>query len=288
MNLSKYEILLKVVELGNITKTAEYFGYTQSAVSQVIKSLEDELGVVLLLRSRAGLSLTSEGNELITDIKDIVEAKNTLCKHIEQFQELHRGNLRIGAFHSIAANMLPELIHGFNILYPEIKLELMEGDFTELENHLTTGKIDLAFLSIRDIKNFETIPLKEDPLYAILPKNHPMLNTDKLPLNALINEPIIYLDEGNYNDSNVIWKKLAVRPNIKYTCKEDNTIQAMVEKGLGIAILPESTVLRTSYDIEIKETDPLYSRTLGIAVRDKHQLSFAAKEFIKYSKIHFV
>ena len=65
MNLSKYDILLKVIELGSFTKVADLIGYTQSAVSQVIHSLENELGTVLLLRSRSGISLTTEGEILL-------------------------------------------------------------------------------------------------------------------------------------------------------------------------------------------------------------------------------
>ena len=287
MNLSKYEILVKAIELGSLTKAANYYGYTQSAVSQVVHSLEDELGVILLLRSRAGISLTTEGEALLPYIRDIIHSQQMLVERIDAYHGLHRGSLRIGAYHSVAAHMLAPLMKGFEEQHPKIEFEILEGDFTEIKHHLTTGRIDLAFLAIQSIHTFETITLKQDPLYVLLPLEHPLAESEYFPLDRLAAEPFIYLDEGDDNDSEMIWKATGLRPNIKYYAKEDNTILSMVENGFGIAILPESSIRGSSYGVIAKKTEPMYYRTLGIALRDRRHRTIAVKEFIKYVKESF-
>lgn len=284
MNISKYDILLKTIELGSLTKAADYYGYTQSAVSQVIHSLENDLGVVLLLRSRAGLSLTTEGRDLLPYIHEIVNSQNALSQRIDQFNNLQTGSLKIGTFHTLACNMLPALLKGFQKLYPLITFELIEGDFTELSNHLMTGRIDLAFLAIQGIRNFETIKLKKDPLYVILPPNHALADADVFPIEQLPKEPFIYLNEGNDNDSQLIWRATHTQPDIRYYAREDNTILAMIESGFGISILPESAIVRCPYNVVIKPTDPMYHRTIGIALKDKKHTTIAVREFIRYIK----
>lgn len=199
----------------------------------------------------------------------------------------HCGSLRIGAFHLLEAHILPPLIKGFQEDYPQIEFELLEGDFTELEHQLMTGRIDVAFLAVQSITNFETITLKKDPLYVVLPQGHPLAEEEYFPLDALAAEPFIYLDEGSNNDSQIIWKAIDARPNVKYCSKEDNTVLSLVENGLGIAILPESALKRSPYRVAVKKTQPLYHRSIGIALKDKSHTTIAVMEFIKYVKQSF-
>ena len=147
MNLSKYDILLKAIELGSFTKVADLIGYTQSAVSQVIHSLENELGTVLLLRSRSGISLTTEGEILLPYIQNIINDQHALAEQINQLHGLVQGTIRIGAFHSIGCYILPPLIKGFQELYPNITFEISEGDFTEVEQGLSAGQFDIGLFN---------------------------------------------------------------------------------------------------------------------------------------------
>lgn len=284
MNLSKYDILLKTIELGSFTKVADHIGYTQSAVSQVIHSLENELGTVLLLRSRSGVSLTTEGEILLPYIQNIINDHHALAEQINQLHGLVQGTIRIGSFHSIGCYILPPLIKGFQELYPNITFEISEGDFTEVEEGLSAGQFDIGLFAIQNITNFETITLKKDKLFVILPEDHPLAGEPFFPIESLKNEPFIYLDEGNDNDSQIIFKANHISPNIKYSSKEDNTVLSMVENGLGIAILPELVVSRTSFRVIPKRTAHPYYRTLGIAVKDRKRTSIAVREFISYTQ----
>lgn len=141
MIYTKYDVFLKTLRLGSMTKAAEHFGYTQSAISQMISSLEKELGVILLMRGRCGLSLTTEGEQLLPYIRDISDSSFALSEKVMELNGICSGLIRVGAFHSIACYILSPLIKGFQELYPGVEFELAEGDFTEIENSLHNGQI---------------------------------------------------------------------------------------------------------------------------------------------------
>ena len=84
MNPSKYEVFLKAVETKSFTKTAEYFQYTQSAISQTIKNMERDLGITLFLRTRKGLILSAEGEALYFPIQEIVQKQRYLEETISR------------------------------------------------------------------------------------------------------------------------------------------------------------------------------------------------------------
>ena len=110
MALSKYEIFMKVVELKSLTKAAKEMGYTQSAVSHAIGALEGEAKLKLLTRSRAGVSLTPDGERLLPSMRQIVEAKRGYEETVAAIHGLETGCVRIGAFTSVAVHWLPGMI----------------------------------------------------------------------------------------------------------------------------------------------------------------------------------
>lgn len=282
MIYTKYDIFLKTLALGSMTKAAEHFGYTQSAVSQMLNSMEKELGVILLVRGRCAISLTTEGEQLLPYIRDICDSSFALSEKVMELKGICSGLIRIGSFHSIACYILSPLIKGFQELYPGVEFELAEGDFTEIENSLRNGQIDVGFLAVQNIKEFDVIELKKDRLNVILPPNHPRAKEKLYNLEEIPKESFIYLDEGNDNDSQIVFKATGIVPNIKYYSKEDNTILSMVESGLGVAILPELVTSRCPFDVTVKEMEPAFYRTLGAVVKDRKKASNAVRRFLEY------
>ena len=105
MGANKYEALLLAVELGGITRAAEALGVTQSAVSHMISSLEEELGFALLRRSRFGAQLTEAGAQVAPAIRGIVSAQERLSQTAAAVRGLERGTVRIGTFSSVGVGM---------------------------------------------------------------------------------------------------------------------------------------------------------------------------------------
>ena len=100
--MNKYGVFIKIIETGSFTRTAEEIGYTQSAISQIVNSLEDELSTKLILRSRKGIELTPDGKEYLPYIKTIYHSYLELMEKNKEMQGLEKGIVRIGTFSSVS------------------------------------------------------------------------------------------------------------------------------------------------------------------------------------------
>ena len=278
MKLTKYEIFLKILEFGSLSKAAEYYNYSQSAISQIVQSLEQEMGLTLISRSRSGVSLTSEGEQLLPFIREIHQAQVRLSTRIFEIRELQSGVIRIGAFTSVACHLLPSLIQVFKIRYPNIDFELKQGDYVETESWALDGAVDFSVVKLPS--KLETTNIYRDPMKVIMPSNHPFANLDAIPIENLADMPFIMLEPGNNDDLNRIFKAHGIYPKVEHRVRDDYTIMAMVEKGLGLSILPELVLNRTPYDIVSKPTNPPTFRTLAVGVKESTQLPRAAETFI--------
>lgn len=282
MRISRYEVLIKVIELGSLTKAAEYFNYTQSAVSQIVNSLETELGMSLLNRNHSGVCLTTEGQQLLPYLRNISNSHHELSEKVFELLGMETGLIRIGTFSSISCHWLPTLIKGFKTIYPNIQFELLQGDYSEIEAWIDDGVVDFGFVCLPSKKGLETIFLKKDRMMVIIPEDHPYAKEKIFPTEGFTKEPFILLEAGNKGEILQIFKSGHISPKIHYRAKDDYTIMSMVEKGLGIGILPELVLTRNPYQILAKETNPVFYRTLGIALKKKEKASLAVKYFLTY------
>lgn len=147
MTLNKYEIFLKVAEIGNITKAAEILHYTQAGVSHAIVALEKETGFSLFIRSNSGVALTENGKQLLPSIQSLVNEQRKVMQTIHKINHVVSGTLRIGTFTSVSVNWLPYIIKQFSERYPNVRFELLAGDYNEITERIRCGKIDCGFLT---------------------------------------------------------------------------------------------------------------------------------------------
>lgn len=126
--MNRYIALQKVVEFGSFTKAAETLGYTQSAISRMIVSLEDELSIQLLYRSRCGIHLTVEGERLFPSIQAAISQYQSMQEIAKEIRGLDSGTIRIGTLSSVSCHWLPELIKEFQQKYSNIEFILHQGD----------------------------------------------------------------------------------------------------------------------------------------------------------------
>ena len=127
MSLQKYTALLRAVELCSISKAAAQMGYTQSAVSRMIADLEQEWGMPLLHRSRAGLELSAAGQVLLPHLRAIVSDCALLDYTVGELHGLHTGLVRVATFTSVADQCAPTLLTGFQQLYPVTGFDLINS-----------------------------------------------------------------------------------------------------------------------------------------------------------------
>ncbi len=280
--MNRYIALQKVVELGSFTKAAESLGYTQSSVSQMISSLEDELSIKLLYRSRVGIKLTLEGADLYPFIQRSILQYQAIQQKANEIKGLETGVIRIGTVASISCHWMPQLIKEFQALYPNVQFILHQGDYSSIQEWIKVGAVDFGFISPLAVTGLETVMIKEGHTLAVLPANHKLASRSTVSLPDLANEPFILLEEGHYNESLEAFRACNLEPNVKFCIHDDYAIMTMVEAGLGISILAELMLRRTNYNIAMLPIDPPVTRIIAVGFKDKNSLPIGSKYFIEY------
>ena len=140
--MHRYIALQKIVELGSFTKAADVLGYTQPAMSQMITSLEKELSIKLLYRSRYGILLTIEGERLFPAIQNTISQYQFMQEIVKEIRGLDSGTIRIGTLSSISCHWLPQLIQAFQEKYPNVEFILHQGDNNSIPEWIRTSEID--------------------------------------------------------------------------------------------------------------------------------------------------
>jgi DNA-binding transcriptional LysR family regulator len=278
--VTRYDAFIKITETGSFTRAAEELGYTQSAISQMVHSLEEELSTTLILRSRKGVTLTPDGEEFLPYIKEVYNSHRELMEKHKEMQGLQSGLIRIGTFSSVSCNWLPGLMKDFKERYPSVNFDLHQGEYTSIAQWIKEGSVDFGFVNPDAVSNLTTIPLRQDEMLAVLPTDHPLAACEKVSLKELASEPYILLNEGELSEPLEFFKQNNLQPNIQYRVIDDYTIMSMIEKGLGIAILPKLVLSRFHYNIVTKEISPPIFRTIGLAFKNKKVLPIASRYFI--------
>lgn len=280
--MNRYIALLKVAEVGSFTKAAEILGYTQPAMSQMIASLENELSIKLLYRSRYGVRLTPEGERLFPSIQSTVAQFQSMQNIAGEIKGLNSGVVRIGTISSISCHWLPAVIRQYWEKYPNVQLIVHQGDYTTIPEWVRTGELDFGFVTPDAVQGTDKRFLKYGEHRACVPKNHPLAGKAAVTLKDLAEEPFLLLEEGIYSEPLTAFHEAGLEPNIRMTMHDDYSILSMVEQGLGVTILPELVLRKQSYDIAILPVDPMIYRRISIISRDQNELSVAAKTFIQF------
>ena len=280
--MNRYLALQKIVELKSFTKAAESLGYTQSSISQMVASLENELSMKLLIRSRGGVRLTIEGAALYPFIERTILQYRAMQEKANEIRGLETGIIRVGTFSSITCHWMPQLIKGFQEIYPKVQFLFHQGDYSSIQEWIKTGVVDFGFVTPSAVTDLKTVTVKEGEMLAVLPKSHPLALRSSVRLEEIAGDPYILMEEGHYSEPVNAFRAAGLEPNIKYTIHDDYAIMTMVEAGLGISILAELVLRRTDYDIAVLPVEPPICRTIAIAYKDKSSLPIASKYFIEY------
>ncbi len=280
--MQKYLALQKVVELGSFSRAADELGFTQSAISQMIASLEDEFSFRILNRSRNGVFLTPEGEEIYPVIEEMLGRYQILQDKARNIRSLDTGIIRIGSYASIAAQWLPKVLMHFHVYYPNVEVVINNGDLRTIPDWIRTGVVDFGFVSPDIARGIEMRPVCERQFLCILPQSHPLSDQNTILLEDLRNDPLILLEEGGYYEPLDAFRSLGITPHTKYKLYDDYAIMAMVEAGMGISFLSDIVLSRpVSYDITIHPTLPQIAGRIAIGYKSEAGLPVAARKFIE-------
>ena len=278
----KYLAFVKTVETGSFTRAAQELDYAQSSISKMVSDLETEWGMALMERSKKGVCLTSAGEQILPFLRKVLQDHQKLEGQICRMNGLETGVVRIGTFASVAINWLPNLFAALQLDYPGIEYEMLLGDYEEVEHWIDEGRVDCGFLRLPTLPKFDTILLKQDEYKVVLPSDHALAKKETVAAEDLNGLPFLLLEHGGKTEVSDLLEQYHVQPDIRFITWEDFAIMAMVEKGMGVSILPDMILRRIPYQIEIRSLQTPYYRPIGLAMKRMKALPPAVQKFIEY------
>lgn len=246
MNLDRLATFLAAADTLNFTQTARRLHLSQSAVSQQMRELEEDLGVTLFERRGRGLMLTPAGETLRARGQALVREAGAVRSELEAFRGLAQGVLRLGASNTLGIYLLPYALGRFSLLYPGIRVSLVVTDVGAILTKLRDGELDAALveedLPPGSIPGWEKLPLLEDALVLVAPAGHPVLDSLPLPRERLLTLPFI-LRPRDSETRRMIHDRLAEegldpeRLNIRFELGNTEGIKRAVMTGLGVGFV---------------------------------------------------
>ena len=281
MDSKKLEALVTAVELGSFTQAAAQLGYTQSGMTHMMNSLEKELGFAVLVRSRSGVHLTAAGERVFPLVKDCLRSQRMLEREIRMVNSRKEDAIRVASYGSIATHWLPAVIRQFRTAHKEISVDLQVGPVEEVFRAVREGRVDVAFTSRRDCSDLDWLPLKNDPLLAVLPLDYDVQGADSFPMEAFSGRDFFLPAMGFEVDILPPLSRRGVTPNIQNTQVSDSAVISLVEQGLGLSILSELVLTGRRDAVQALPLMPPAVRELGIACRSNEPLAPLTRQFMR-------
>jgi DNA-binding transcriptional LysR family regulator len=267
MNTEKISALLLTIEKGSISAAAEQINYTPSAVSRCIQSLEKEIGLPLLKRSKSGVEVTEACRNLLPDFRRVIQDESLMREHASQIAEGLSGTIRLGICYPAFYPWLSAVMADFKTYYPDVHYIVNHGFSTVLMDQVISCEIDLCLISRRD-DSYGWVPLLDDDLVAILPAEHPLAGADSVPLSIYEDAPYLELHSYKDTDNTRTLDAAGVHPRSIIHLGDSSALYPMVEAGLGIGMENRINTLRHEGSFVVKPFCPPQVIPLGIAYRD--------------------
>lgn len=280
--MERFIAVKTIVESGSFTKAAEELGYTQPALSQSVASLEKQLGFSLLIRSRAGVSLSPDGQEIYPYIDRLVRDYESTLLKADEMNGLEHATIRFSTFTSIAIHVLPDLLSDFRKKYRNVDFVIKSGDERQNLQMIREGAVDFAFITEEYQGNLQGVYMQSDEMKAVLPKNHPLARKKVVRPEDFEGLDFIADISSEAPEKQDMLQKNDIHPHVRYSTENDNSILAMVEAGLGVSILNTLSLMDLKADVEVRPIRPRIQRRVMIVYKDKKMLPIGARRFIEF------
>jgi DNA-binding transcriptional LysR family regulator len=259
LSLGRLRVLCEVAECGSLSAAADRLGYTSSAVSQQIATLEREVGLVLFERHPRGVTLTDAGEVLLAHAKRLLAGENAARSELDALARGERGRVRMGWFTTAGAALVPFALARFIPAHVGAELLLAESDPEESAHALRAGNLDLALVyqfELEDdpVPDLTQVELFDDHAYVGVATGHPLASRDDLTLADFAEEPWV---QGVPHGATLAALPAACRvagfePRVVFRTDDHLVVQGLVAAGLGVALLPRIAVPTVRPDIVIK------------------------------------
>ena len=283
MDTKKIKAMLTAIELGSLSSAAEELGYTQSGLTHMMNSLEEDLGLTLLIRSKTGVRISPAGQALLEDFHSLISASETLERDADALKERTIKTIRIGSYSSVARNWLPSILAAYKFSSPETAASLSMQNIADQYNAVKNEELDCAIVSYQAdlMSGLVWTPLRDDELVAILPGSW-SVEEGAFPLEYFAGMEFLMPSGGFDMDIMPVFQSVSPRqlPDFRYTNMEDAAIIQMVAHGLGVSILSRLVMQDSQEQLAVVPLKPAAFRKLGVIVKEKRQNEKAIRNFI--------
>ena len=264
MDIRRWKVMLAVSDAGSYTRAAEELGLTQSAVTQMMKALEKEIGFSLFVKSGRGMRPTPEAQSLLPSVRALLSADEVVRQEIASLNGVQTGTIRIGTYLSCSIHWIPGILK---------KLDWIQE-----------RRVDIGFISRQEGQRYQFLPVMEDEIYAVLPSDHPLAEQEAVPLTSFEGAPFVTTAYVPGSDVHRVLKEHNLSPDIRFISINEFSVLSMVEQGLGVSLLPGLLLRKLSGNFVRRSTSPRLYRQLGLAYASQEELSPAARIFLEYAK----
>jgi DNA-binding transcriptional LysR family regulator len=251
-------VLREVAVRGSFSAAAEALSFTQSAVSQQIAALEREAGTLLVQRNARGVRLTEAGEALVRHAEAILARLDEAEAELEAIAGLRGGRLRLAAFESAAASLMPLAIAAFRAAHPAVELSLILTEPEDSAPLLKTGEIDLAIgydSRVRgEVDGIARHHLLSDPMFLVMQADHPLARKRNLRLADLADDPWI-AGTSDCECNRLITRACAVagfEPRIEFQTDDYAAMQGFVAAGVGVSLIAELGLTSVRDDVVVR------------------------------------
>lgn len=269
MEFHQLRYVCAIADTGSFSRAAERCQVAQPSLSQQVLKLEKDLGAKLFDRLGRSIRLTEAGRAFLPHARSILGQRETARSSVADKCADVRGSVAVGVIPTIAPYLMPRYTTSFTKKFPEAKLRIVEETTPILIESLRDLSIDLAILALPlRHKDLEVFRLRTEPLFAVLPKNHPLANNESLALKDLRGESFVMLRDGHcFRDLSIAACTHArVTPRIAFESGQFSSLFGMIAAGVGISLVPEMAIDRNAGCRYVALSDARATRTIVAAV----------------------
>lgn len=284
MNLLHWRLLVAVADAGNISRGAERVGITQSGASQAIAQLESTLGFPVFARERRHIGVTALGDQVIAHARVMLERLDAIRTLADDSRGLSSGRIRLASFPSVISTLLPGLLRDFQRRHPGIELVALEGTDEEVEDWLAAGTVELGVV-LNPAPGRAAAILGRDAWVAVLPGNHPLgrrASESGVTLEELADQPFILATGGCAVNGQSLMAQVGLHlSDVRVTVRDWASACVLVREGMGVALVPESTLPDEQRGLRVMPLVPAIHREFGLVCSDAGKASRATQALLE-------
>ncbi len=287
MELRQLRYFAAVARRRSFTRAAEDLHVAQSALSQQVKRLEQELGTELLVRTTRRVALTQAGEVALTRATRVLSEAEALASDVDELRGVVRGRLIVGGMLPAGGIDLPALLLEFGLLHPDIEVRLQEGTASEMVERLRGDEIDaaVAMLEPEEVPDFlASRRLGDERLVLAMASTDPLAKRARIGMRQIHGHPFVAFREGSAvrRVVDAAFAEAGVEPRIAFETNDLSMMRSVVSRGLGVAVVPETVAAWSAPGLEWRPLSPAMRRSVAFVWRAERHQPAAPAAFIRF------